>query len=233
MQRYISTLGHFYTEGETPPETPPPKTFTQDEVNTFLAEERRKAQKQFEEVKKTASNADLLAKKLKEMESQYLTKEQLAAQAAEEAKTQHETEVKRLQDSEVAWKGRFEQTIVSNAISSAALKHNAYDAEQLGLIIGPMTRVVEKTDDKGQGTGVFQTVTSIEIDGKKLELPTAEAVEKLRASGRYPNQFKVNGQPGTGFTMNNDPTPQTGELKPGDTLGIIKMYQEGRKAGKF
>lgn len=217
-------LGRFYTEGETnpptvpptppSPPTPPAKTFTQDEVNAFLAEHKRGLQKQIEDLKKNGDPAELQAK-IKELSDSLLTKEELATRQATELKTQYETQLAQAKSEGETWNQRYMGLHTKQAISEAAVKHNAFDAEQLALIIGPVTKIVEVTDDKGKGTGQFKSMTTIELDGKKLELPTVEAVGKLRESNRYPNQFKVQSQSGTGTTtMNNTDAPPASTAKP-------------------
>lgn len=237
-------LGNFYCNGDNgnPPvnEPPPaddkkgdntPKLFTQEEVNTLLADNKRNLKKELDELKKNGDPV-ALQKKIKELSDAMLTKEELARQQSEELKNSFETQIKELTGKAETWEQRYISKEVEVAIASAAAKHDAFDADQLSLIIGPKTRVEEITDDKGVGTGRFKSITTIEIDGKKLELPTVDAVGKLREAGLYPNQFRVKGQPGTGLTLNNQPTPSglsNGEV-PKDMESFMKNYGQAIRA---
>lgn len=237
-----SWLGQFYGNGDS--NTPPPsndddnkddkgkkggentpKLFTQEEVNAMLAENKRNIRKELDDLKKQGDPV-ALQKKVKELQDSLLTKEELARQQAEELKTNFETQIKELGGKAESWEKLYRSKEVEVAIATGATKHDAYDADQLSLIIGPMTRVEEITDDKGVGTGKFKSITTVEIDGKKLELPTVDAIGKLREAGKYPNQFRVKGQSGTGVTLNNQPPAaqvSDGEV-PKDMDAFMKTY---------
>lgn len=220
-------LGEFYGNGDggnsPPPE--PPKTFTQDEVNSLLAEHKRGLQKQLDDLKKAGDPAALKGK-IKELSDSLLTKEQLAKQEIEEAKAKYDAELQAASQAANSWKGMFEGTVKKSAIATAANKHNAFDAEQLELLIGPQTSVVEVTDKDGKGTGQYKTVTKIEIDGKTFELPTVDAVGKLRDANRYPNQFRVQGQSGTGSTTLNNAPPQAPSGVPKDMASFVTQFAD-------
>lgn len=244
---YTSNFGKFYCNGEeTPPvETPPteegkggkkkdddvPRVFTQDEVNAMMKQHKQTLKTELDNLKKAGDPA-ALQKKIKELSDAMLTKEELARQQAEELKTTFETQIKELSGKAETWQTRYSKTVLENEIAKGATKHDAFDAEQLALIVGPMTRVEEITDDKGVGTGKFKSVTTLELDGKKLELPTVEAIGKLRESGKYPNQFKVKGQSGTGFTINNQPptAPVSDGEVPKDMNAFMKQFGPAIKA---
>jgi hypothetical protein len=215
-------------EGETP------RVFTQDEVNAMMAEHKRTLRQELDNLKKQGDPI-ALQKKVKELQDSLLTKEELARQQSEELKNNFETQIKDLSGKAETWQKRYNETVLQNEIAKGAVKHDAFDPDQLSLIIGPMTRVEEVTNDKGEGTGKFKSVTTIEIDGKKLELSTVDAIGKLRESGKFPNQFRVKGQPGTGLTLNNQPTTpdlSDGEV-PKDMGQFMQMYSGLKKKGRI
>lgn len=217
--------------------------FTQDELNTIMADERRKEQTkaaeklnglqvEVEALRKRGGDTTALQAKVEELNSQLLTKEQLAKKKEAEDKAVYEAEQKRLQEKNNAWEEKYMKTVRKTALTSAAAKHDAFDPEQLELILAPVTTVKEKTDNEGKGTGEYEVVTAITIDGKTLTLPVDEAVEKMRAEKRFANQFRAKGQPGTGLTLNNLPGNQgvssVDYTKPDEMQSYIR---EQRKKG--
>lgn len=227
------TVDRFADEpNPTPTPTPTPeekKTFTQDELNAFLAEDRRKTQARLKELEKVAGNAEELKKKLKETQDSFLTKEQLTAQEAEAQRTAWETERTGLTGQRDFYRGKHEELIVENAIARGAVEHNAFDAKQLELLLKPSTKVVEETDAEGKGTGVFKSMTTItDKEGKQLILPTAEAIGKIREFGQFANQFRAGTVPGTGQTLNNEPA-QGNPMAGGKVPSMSEMSSWVRK----
>lgn len=243
---FSSFLGRYYGEGEAvpvvPPVSPPPpppatppvgKVFTQDEVNAMMADHKRNLQAKIAELSKTAGNAEQMAQKVKELNNTLLTKEELAKQEADALKSDYETKLKAEADARTAWEARYKDQTFDVALGKAASKHDAFDSEQLGLLIKGNSSVKEVTDKAGNPTGKFVVETKVVVDGKELTLPIDEAIGKLRDSGRYPNQFKVKGSPGTGITLNNNPGGTTGDPKdvPSDPAKFMEWYQAQLKSG--
>jgi polyhydroxyalkanoate synthesis regulator phasin len=225
-----SWLNLFVTEGEPTPEpTPEVKTFTQDEVNAMMAQHKKSMREELDKLKK-AGDPVALQKKIKELSDSFATKEELTKQEQEALRTDYENRLKSATESAGNWENRFRQTVTQTEITKAASKYDAWDAEQLGLIVGPNTRVVEDLDAQGQPTGNFKVMTKITIDGKTLELPTDEAVGKLREQKQFANQFKIKGQPGLGATLNNSPTPIQGG-PPKDTAAFVGWLNDQKKSG--
>lgn len=217
---FNSRFGRFYGEGGsgeggsgtgTPPvETP--KVFTQEEVNALLAENKRslqtklaETQKKLDEAAKAGQNVTALQSKVKELSDSLLTKEELAKQKEEALKSDFETQIKTTSEAAVTWQQRYQESVFDRELGRAATTHDAFDPDQLALILRGNSTVVEDTDKDGKGTGTFKVLAKVKIEDKELTLPLVEAVGKLRESGKYPNQFKVKGSPGTGITLNNSP----------------------------
>lgn len=226
-------VGRIYTEGDgsATPVVPaasgdgkndPPKLFTQDEVNKFLAEDRRKHQANVDALKKeadkfqgTAKEKEALQQKIKEMESSFLTKEQLAAQASEAAKKAHETALATTAAERDSWKNVFVKNVAETAIAKAAAENKAFNPEQLNLLLKDQVEVRQKTDANGALVMDFDTFLNVkdtDKDGKPvvLSLSVAEGVKKMRLNPSFANLFLVDGTPGTGATtINNSPVPVT------------------------
>jgi hypothetical protein len=238
---FISFLNTRYgDETQTPPvstpaEKPPEvRTFTQDEVNAMLAENKRGLQKKLEELQKSSGDAKALQTKLKEVQDHLMTKEELAKREQEQLKATYEEQLKMTASEKAQWEDRYKAQLFNVELSKADRKHNLYDADQFGLILKPMTEIVAETDSEGKPTGGFKVMAKVDIDGKPLTLPLDEAIGKLRESGKYPNQFKVAGSSGTGVTLNNNPTPNvSGSLKPNDVEGFMKHYGKLKTEGKI
>jgi hypothetical protein len=238
-----SFLGRFYLNGETgtegngnPNDQKPaentPVTFTQEQVNKLLADNKKSLRDELDKLKK-AGDPVALQSKIKELSNALLTKEELAKQEADELKSTYENQLKSITDERGAWENRFKATKFDTEVARAAVKYDAFDAEQLSLILRDKTQVAEITDKEGKGTGEFVVKTSITLDGKKLDLTLDEAVGKLREDKRYANQFKVKGSPGTGTTLNNNPggAGTADGQPPTDTAKFLEWYNSRKQAG--
>lgn len=233
--RFNSFLGRVYGDDPATPPVEPPATFTQEQVNAMMNKHKQGLQKQLDDLKKNSGNAEALAAKLKEMNDQLLTKEELAKQEQDALRTTYEEQLKGASGAAQAWEGRYKETVFSVELSKAATKHDAFDPEQLGALLQSKSQVVEATDKDGKGLGQFKVMTKVTLDGKELVLPIDEAIGKLRESGRYPNQFKVKGAPGTGTTLNNHPggSGDATELSPTDVGGFMKHFAKLKAEGKL
>lgn len=208
--------------------------FTQDQVNEIVAKNKRTMREELDKLK-GAGDPVALATKVKELSDALLTKEELTKQQAEEAKTQYDNALKAEQAQRTAWEDRYKGTLFQVEVSKAALKYDAFDPTQLGTLIKDNTKVVEVTDAAGKGTGQFLVKTTIEVDGKKLDLTLDEAVGKLREDKKFANQFKIKGSPGTGITLNNGgPSGSSGGVDgqpPKDPKEFMVWFTEQRRTG--
>lgn len=241
----LNIFGRFYGEGDgtgtlpVPPVIPPTGKieFTpeqQQKVNDLVAAEKRAMKKQLEDLQKNVGDTNVLQTKLKELNDQLLTKEELAKQKEVELENSFKTQLETSVAEKAAWEGRYKETVFDVSISKAATKHDAFDSDQLAILLKPTSTVVEDTDAAGKGTGRFKVLTKIHLDGKELTLPVDEAVGKLREAGKFPNQFKVKGSPGTGVTLNNSPVvPGTDGSVPSDPAKFMEFYANLKKTGKI
>ena len=163
------------------------KTFTQEEVNKFLASDRRKHQEKYESLEgsyqQLLDNESLskdernkLEESLENLRAQYRTKEQ---QAAHERKRLEEEYSERLAEAEKqyeVWEHRYMESTISRALQDAAVSHEAYNPSQVLALLRPMTKMVETTDEKGRGLGEFEPM----IDFADVDLETGESVMTQR-----------------------------------------------------
>jgi hypothetical protein len=197
-----------------PSPTDPPATFTQDQVNKFLAEERRKSaektKKALEELDLVKSKATLTDQERKDMESrieslsnELLTKEELAKKEKETIAKKLETEKQQAIQERDGWQRRFIDSNISTALTQAAVEGKAYNPEQIIALLKPNTRMVEELGEDGKPTGNLipkVKLTDMGKDGKQvtLELHPKDAVKRLRESDAFINLFNDDSNGGLG-----------------------------------
>lgn len=245
---------------ETPPETPPPppaapstdtkgetgkKTFSQDELNKALADDRRRHQ---EQVKKAIAEVEALKSKsrltqeerneldqrIQQMQNELLSKEELAKKDRERLIKRSEEEKQALTKERDSWKDRFTGSAIRRAITDAAASNDAYSPSQIVALLHSETRLVEKLDDEGKPTGEFVPKVRFQDtdkDGKPitLELDPNDAVKRMKELENYQNLFKGSGVGGLG--ANNQP-----QGKKPDARNLAKdpeAYREARRTGKL
>lgn len=213
------------TGDEIPPEPTAEKkgetaTFTQDQVNRFLADERRKLQKanektvsQLEALRKNASLTEnekvQLEERIETLKNEFLSKEQIAQKEAKKTEAKQKEELATVQKEIGKWKGLYEETTVENTLlGAAASDQDVFNPRQILELLKPKTRLVEELDEGGKPTGRF--TPRIKLPGKDkdgnniiLELTASEAVKQLKENtAEYGNLFKSNVISGVGGSNN-------------------------------
>lgn len=224
--------------GDPPPATPPgtpPTQFTQEQVNTFVAEERRKQQKiiesnvaQLEQLKKskglTEKERGDLQSKIEELNSSLMTKEQLAAKEREKLLNEHKRSTETLTSERDEWKTRFQTSTIKRSIMDEALKADAFNPSQIVELLASKTRLVEVLDaEQNPIPGEFVPkikMADTDKDGQPitLDLTVAEALKRMRdRADEYGNLFKsgiaggLGGSAGRGSSRIDDPSKMTTE----------------------
>jgi len=193
------------------------ETFTQEQVNTMMAEERRKMQEKqrktlgdLDNLKNkasmTAKEKSELEKKIEELNNQYLTAEEKARRAEEEAEKKRADQIQTLTIERDGWAQKHSTLVVQTAIVNAAAAEKAVQHEQILALVGPKTRLVERLDDEGKPTGEYEPKVSFPDKNKKnedivLELSVPEAVKRMKELPQYGNLFegtKIGGLGGSG-----------------------------------
>lgn len=205
---------------ETPnPENEKPK-FSQNQLNTLLAEENRKAKKQrddlikqYEELKQAAGltqkQRDELQIKIDELTTASMTKEQLAEQEKQKTITAHKKQVEELSTDRDTWKGHYTKYRIENSLLEEAVKSEAYNPQQIVNLLRGDTRLSEATDADGNVIpNVFNV--RVKLDGRDksgnpitLDLSVAEALKQMKdRPEEFGNLFKSGVSGGLGG--NND-----------------------------
>jgi len=194
------------------------KTFTQEDMNRVLADEKRKHQantrKALEELEAIKAKATLTDQERQELESrvetmrnELLTKEELAKKEQDKLSKKYSEDTTKLTAERDAWQQRFTDSTIQRSITDAAVTSKAYSPKQIVAILQPDTRLVESLDAEGHPTGEMIAkveFSDVDKDGKPvtLDLTIAEAVKRMSEMDEYANLFKTDGVGGVGGTNN-------------------------------
>ncbi len=218
MLNFLRTLSFvcFGEEGEEKKKTEEKKEdmFTQEQVNTFIADEKRKTQtKQREmamELKTLKSNSalstdekDTLQTRIDELKSQYLSKEERAREDSDKKKSEYDKALSGMTEERNQWASKHAGLLIKTEITKSAADNKAISVEQISAILVPKTELVENLDDEGAPTGVFSPrvkFPDINKEGKDIELNLTvnEAVQRMKEIDRYGNLFEGDKKGGAG-----------------------------------
>lgn len=207
----------------TPPATPPKdeKKFTQADLNKFLAEDRKKHEKrvadtvsQLEALKKAKGLSDQekenLQTQIDDLKNSLLTKEEQAKREKEKLEKTWATEKETLAKERDTWRFNFAAEAITNAITTASLKHKAISAEQVQAILKDHTRITEVLDANGKPTGRFMPKVKFadkDKDGNPIELDLTieESVKRMKElPERFGNLFESDTPGGLGGSGNRN-----------------------------
>lgn len=249
---YQGIFGRIYGEGDTPPPppppapppppppAPPPKMFNQEEVNKFLADDRRKTQeklKSLEEIstkfKLTQEEKDNLAAQMETIKQDFMSKEELAKQEKERIANEYSNNVKKLSGERDQWKSLHDSKLATSEIVAAASDNKAFNAEQIKMLLLPRAKVVPAVDKAGKPTGDYKTVVPMpNKDGEMVDMPVSEAVKTMRSEPTYANLFLADGTGGLGSqTLNVSGGSGEGDTPPTDPAGYRAWRAKKLKKG--
>jgi chromosome segregation ATPase len=157
-------------------------------VNRFLAEDKRKHQTALAQVEaklqealadKTMTEATrkALEENLTAIQGQLRTKEQQLAHEKKQMEEVHTTEVVELKKKVQVWESLYRDSTVERALQDAAVKGDAFNAEQIVVLLRPMTKLLEVVDERtGKTTGKYKPMVEMsDVDPK-----TGEPVQMVR-----------------------------------------------------
>jgi len=218
------------------------KTFTQEEVNKLLANEKRAAQKKIQEQLATLENIQrdgltpegkqALEQQIETLRAQSQTEVELAKQKAAKQQKEWEKERQKLTEERDAARREHEQLEVDTILTTAMSMHGVRP-QAMGIIKPYMVqrmRQVPIMDEEGKATGKTRRVIQIEVPDdedssktKSLQLPPEKAVAHLREQEEFAGLFASAATSGTGSTK----TTKTGE--PDFRNMTQQEYMEWRK----
>jgi len=200
-------------EPEKKDETPPP-AFTQDQVNKFLAEEKRKWQAtqqktigELTEIKNQLTTSDeekaSLAQKITEMETQLLTKEEIAEREKKKLENESKTKIDALQIERDKYRNQYSAYRIENEITQEAVKQEAFSPTQVVALLRNDTRLIPLVGEDKKLTGEFAAIVAVRSvkEGKPvtLELPISDAVKRMKETpAEFGNLFKSTMSGGVG-----------------------------------
>jgi hypothetical protein len=184
--------------------------------NNELLGEKKKALADLQAVLDTAKMTDEERTRLKarvdELESQVMTKEELAAKAVKKAKEEAEGEKAKVKAQADHFQKLFTDSTIKATLFGAAQEAGAYSAEQIHGLLAGRTVLEEVRDDEGKPTGQYVPKTTVTVlDGdKRIEktLPAAEAVKAFLEQPENKNLVNSKALPGGGARQGG-PNPGT------------------------
>ncbi|MCK5019888.1 MAG: hypothetical protein KAS32_22725 [Candidatus Peribacteraceae bacterium] len=224
------------------------KTFTQADINTALAKQKRDNQKANQEIvdelEAIKSKADLtkqerddLDARIKKMKTANMTKDELAKQDRLKADNEHTEALSEVTKSRDTWKGRYTQETIDRSIIDAAVGNDALVPEQIIAILQSKTQLEEVQDAEGNKTGNYVPKVDFEVTDdegktKTLKLTVPEAVKKMREIGKYQNLFKIEGSGGLN-QFNKPGSSGTGQIDVKKISRDPAAYRKAREEKKI
>ena len=215
------------------------KTFTQEQLNTILAKEKRASQDQLQkalqEIDNTKKRSNLNEKERKELESRIedlqnsmLSKEQLTEKEKEKESKKIAEQIKELTTDRDAWQTRYTRETINRAITDAAVEHEAHTPSQIVALLSANARLAEDIDAEGTPNGkLIPKIKFEDIDKENkpvtLDLTVSETLKRMTEMSQHANLFKNLATGGLGDTT------QPGGGKVDETKLSPAAYRERRK----
>jgi len=204
-------------------------TFTQDDVNRFLAEDKRKHQTALSQMEAklhealadksmTEATRKALEENLAAVQGQMRTKEQQLAHEKKQLEAAHHGELTELKKKLVFWEGLYRESTIDRALQDAAVKNDAFNPSQVVILLRSNTKLLEEVDEtSGTTTGRYRPVVEMEGndpktgDPVKLSCTPEEAVKRMKElPDVYGNLFKSGVVSGIGAGTATGGTPGKG-----------------------
>lgn len=201
------------------------KTFSQDDVNKFLADDKRKHQATLAKTEQTykellANNNALTAKEratleenLVTVQGQLRTKEETAKMEKKALEESLNGKIVEEQIKAKNWETRYKDETVTRSLMDAAAP-DAYNVSTVVTVLKGMTKLVEEIDEtSGKATGKFKTVVEFpDVDAEGNPTITvrspADTVKRMKELPEiYGNLFKSNVVSGIGGNSATGVTP--------------------------
>jgi len=223
---YLSPARATCYDGESPPangttpavgDTGAKTTFTQDDVNKFLAEDKRKHQAQLAKIESdykvlldnknlTESETNSLKETLTTLQGELRTKEETIALEKKQAEEKYKTKLTEVEKEKSTWESRYKQETVERWITDAAVAGEAYRPSQIVNELRPFAKLMDVPDPKtGKASGRYKVVVELpETDPATKEeviktFSPDDAIKYMKdRPAEYGNMFKSNVVPGVG-----------------------------------
>jgi len=157
-----------------------------------------------ESSKLTDEERSSLRTRVDELESQVMTKEELASKAVKKAREEAAADLEKVKAQAQHFQSLFTDSTIAADLTRAAQESGAYSPGQVHGLLRGVTRLEPVSDDDGKPTGTYRSLTKVPvIDGDKRiekELPTAEAVKAFLGLPENKNLIDTKFQAGGGAT---------------------------------
>jgi len=202
-------------QGEGVGQSQQEKLFTQEQLNEFLARDRRTHQEQTKKVAEQAKQMESRLQKLisdkntseahrasleadlEDLRASQRTEQEQREHLAKKAKEEHENALNNLKSEASQWESLFKESTVQRTLTDAAVKHEAFSPSQLVALLKDKTEMRPVKDQENQVIpGRFEAKTAIEVKGDDGQVMTAwktpeEAVEMMKNNpDEYGNLFR-------------------------------------------
>lgn len=205
------------TQPADPPVDDQGKTFTQEQMNKVLAEDRRKHSEKLKQVESQlstlvetaqlteAEKADL-QKTRAELQKQLMTKEQIAAQERRTLKEKYDEEIKAEREARQAAESKYEDATIKRALSDAATLGDAFSNGQVVDLLRSNTKLV---DD--QPMVDFPDIHVETGEAIVTQLSPEDAIKRMKElPDKYGNLFKANVINGVGGNASSGDVSRSG-----------------------
>ena len=196
----------------------PGKTFTQDDVDKIVGERLAREKDRFK-----VEKADLLRQynellenhkltdeqrrayevRVNDLESQVLSKDELAAKRIRQREEEWAAKFKHMEEKLGHFKKQHESYRIRTEILKSASASRALNPSQVLGLLAPSAQVEEVLDDQGKFTGQYRVMVAVaaEEDGQAIEkcLPVREAVKVFLEQPSNFNLVKSTVRGGSGF----------------------------------
>jgi hypothetical protein len=161
--------------------------FNQDDVNRFLADDRRKHAEKLKKLETGYQNilADKnlaterrqkLESELEELRKSNMTEKQKLEYEKKQAETQYKNRLEELEASTKHWENLYKSSQIDRSLQDAAISAEAFNPNHIVGLLRPMTKMQERTNEDGTPMGDFYPV----IDFPDVDEQTGEQVMTLR-----------------------------------------------------
>lgn len=193
------------------------RAFNQDDINKFLADDRRKHQEKYKKLE--GAYQEMLADKtlateqrekfeseLQDLQKTFRTKEQQAEYERKQEQERFKTEVTGYKESATKWERMYKDSVIQRSLQDAAVEAEAFNPTQIVGLLRPVTQMRPATDAEGNELDdqMVPRIDFPDIDEKTgdrivtLRTPQ-EAVQRMKELPKfYGNLFRANVVSGIG-----------------------------------
>jgi len=190
-------------------------TFTQDQLNKMMADNRRKLAQQnqqlvseLETLKEqsnlTTQQKEELEGRINQLQEQFMTKEEIAKKEQAKLVKLTEEEKAKLKNEAESWRNRYSTATVQRSLTDAAVEGKAVSPEQLVAILGTVTSLQPVIGEDGKPTGDYAPIVKfndVDSNGKPivLDLTPQQTVKRMKElPQRFGNLFQSDATGGLG-----------------------------------